>query len=143
MSRKVRWSCPANMRSGSLWLGKTLRQPIVVKLDPRLHVSTQELQRQFDLSQRIVAGMRATYQSYNQVAKLRKELAERTAAPPDAAEAAKKLDAKAQALTDDPGPPAGFGPLNRDLTRLMIAVNQSDSPPAGELSKRSRACART
>ncbi len=115
--------------------GKTLRQPMVVKLDPRLHVSTQELQRQFDLSQRIVAGMRATYQSYNQVAKLRKELAERTAAPPDAAEAAKKLDAKAQALTDDPGPPAGFGPLNRDLTRLMIAVNQSDSPPAGELVK--------
>ena len=121
--------------------GKTLRQPIVVKLDPRLHFSKQELQRQFELSERIVAAMSATYQSYNQVAKLRKELAVRIAALPDAGrsseaqEAAKRVDTKAQALTDDSGPPAGFGLLNRDLTRLMIAVNQSDSPPASELTK--------
>jgi len=36
-------------------------------------------------------------------------------------------------LTDAAGPPAGLGPMNRDLTRLMIAVDQSDTPPAGQI----------
>jgi photosystem II stability/assembly factor-like uncharacterized protein len=83
--------------------GKTLRQPITVKLDPRLHYSNEELQRQLDLAQKIAAGMNATYQAYNQVTE---------------AHAANAPD---------------FGPLNRDLTRLMIAVDQSDSPPASQL----------
>ena len=109
--------------------GKTLRRPILVKLDPRLHYSSQELQRQLDLLKKIAAGMSATYESYNHVVQLRKELADWRET-----QAAKTLDTKAQALTDDAGPPAGFGPLNRDLTRLMIAVNQSDSPPASELT---------
>ena len=104
--------------------------PITVKLDPRLHYSPQELQRQLDLSQKIATGMSATYDGYNHVVQLRKELADWT----EAQAAAKTLDTKAQALTDEAGPPAGFGPLNRDLTRLMIAVNQSDSPPASELT---------
>ncbi|HLW76820.1 MAG TPA: hypothetical protein VKS01_07530, partial [Bryobacteraceae bacterium] len=51
--------------------GKTLRQPISVRLDPRLRYSTKELQKQLDLGQKIVAGMSATYQGYNQVAQLR------------------------------------------------------------------------
>jgi len=40
------------------------------------------------------------------------------------------VEAKVRALTDAP---AGFGPLNRDLTRLMIALDQSDSPPANQV----------
>lgn len=108
--------------------GKTLRQPVTVKLDPRLHSSTQELQRQLDLAQKIAVSMRATYQAYNQVAHLRAELAKLTAV-----DSAKTLDGNAQKLTDDAGPPAGFGPMNRDLTRLMVAVDQSDSPPASSL----------
>ena len=55
--------------------GTTYKQPITVKLDPRLNYSTEELQRQFDLAQKVAVSMAATYEGYNQVAKLRKELA--------------------------------------------------------------------
>ena len=113
--------------------GTTYKQPITVKLDPRLNYSTGELQRQLDLAQKVAVSMAATYEGYNQVAKLRKELAGLTAKSPDTVAAAKALDEKAKGLTDAAGPPAGLGPMNRDLTRLMIAVGQSDSPPASSV----------
>src|SRR5262249_52464330 len=115
--------------------GKSFRQPIAVNLDPRLHYSTRELQRQLDLSQRIAVAMEATYESYKQLAQFQKELADRTASlqEPKVLGATKALETSAQRLNDDSEPRKGFGPLNRDLTRLMIAVNQSDSPPASEL----------
>ncbi len=119
--------------------GQTYRQPITVKLDPRLQVSTQELQRQLELAQKIAVGMKATYEGYSQAAQLRTELAGRlatlkqTGKSPEALAAAEAADVKAQGLTDAAGPPAGLGPMNRDLTRLMIAVDQSDTPPASEI----------
>jgi len=36
-------------------------------------------------------------------------------------------------LMDAAGPPAGLGPMNRDLTRLLVAVDQSDTAPASEI----------
>jgi hypothetical protein len=119
--------------------GQTYRQPITVKLDPRLQVSQAELERQLDLARKIAAGMNATYVGYNQAAKLRAELTERLAAlkqsgkSPDALAAAQALEGKAQGMTDAAGPPAGLGPINRDLTRLLIAVDQSDTPPASQV----------
>jgi hypothetical protein len=119
--------------------GKTYRQPLTVKLDPRLQVSTQELQRQLDLGKKIATGMKATYEGYNQAAKMHAELTDRLAAlkqsseSPEILAAAQELDVKALGLTDAAGPPAGLGPMNRDLTRLMIAVDQSDTPPASEI----------
>lgn len=128
--------------------GTTLRQPITVKLDPRLNYSTQELQRQLDLAQKIAASMSATYEGYNQAAELRAELASRMAALKASAKSAQALtaaqavDTKVEGLTDAAGPPPGFGPMNRDLTRLMIAVNQSDSPPASQLTEAFRGICR-
>jgi len=119
--------------------GQVYRQPIAVKLDPRLKVSLPELQRQLDLAKKIAAGMRVTYAGYNQAAQWRAELADRMAQlqkagnGSDALAAAQAVDAKAQGLTDAAGPPAGLGPMNRDLTRLLIAVDQSDTPPASEI----------
>jgi len=55
--------------------GQTLRQPIQVKLDPRLSYSNAELKRQLDLAHKIVAAMAVTYAAYNQAAQLRTELA--------------------------------------------------------------------
>ncbi len=116
--------------------GQTLRQPITVRLDPRVNYSTQELQRQLDLGQKIAASMKASYAGYGQVAQLRSQLATRLTAlksadkAPDALAAAQAMDAKTEGLTDAA---AGIGPMNRDLTRLLVAVDQSDSPPASEL----------
>ena len=119
--------------------GQIYRQPIVVKLDPRLKVSMPELARQLDLAQKIAGSMNATYEGYNQAAQWYAELADRVAQlqnagnAPDMLAAAQAAETKAQGLTDAAGPPAGLGPMNRDLTRLLIAVDQSDTPPASAL----------
>jgi photosystem II stability/assembly factor-like uncharacterized protein len=119
--------------------GVTYRRNILVKLDPRLTTSTEELQRQLNLARKVATSMSATYEGYNQVAQLRTELAARLASltengkSPEALAAAQALDLKVQGLTDAAGPPAGLGPMNRDLTRLMIAFDQSDTPPASAL----------
>ena len=113
--------------------GMTYRQPLTVKLDPRLNVSNGDLERQLELSQRLVASMRVTYQGYNQAARLVAELAALSGKSPETMAAAKALASKARELTDASGPPPGFGPLNRDLTRLLIAVDQSDTAPGSEL----------
>jgi photosystem II stability/assembly factor-like uncharacterized protein len=119
--------------------GVTQAQKITVKLDPRLQATTQELQTQLDLAQKIATSMSATYQGYNQAAKLRTELAARIATltqsgkSPETLTAAQAVDVKAQGLTDATGPPSALGPMNRDLTRLMIAVSQSDTPPASSV----------
>jgi len=117
--------------------GQTYRQPITVKLDPRLSYSNQELQQQLDLARKIAADMKATYEGYNQASQLHSELADRQArlkeSGNEAGSAAEAAAAKARGFTDAAGPPQGFGPLNRDLTRMMIAVDQSDSPPASEV----------
>jgi photosystem II stability/assembly factor-like uncharacterized protein len=119
--------------------GQEFRQPITVKLDARLKVTWAELREQLEMSQKIAAAMGVTYEGYNQTARLHGELTDRIAnlqkagnAPDDLA-AAQSADEKATGLTDASGPPAGFGPLNRDLTRLLIAVDQSDTAPATEL----------
>jgi hypothetical protein len=119
--------------------GQTFKQPITVKLDPRLQVSMRELQQQLELAQKIAVGMKSTYEGYSQAAKLHGELADRLAMLKQSGKSAETLtavqavDEKAQGLTDAPGPPAALGPMNRDLTRLMIAVDQADTAPASEV----------
>ncbi len=119
--------------------GETYRQPLTVRLDPRLSVSTQDLQRQLSLARKIAASLNVTFEGYNQVAQLRAQLDSRLAwlkqpgKSPEALSAAEALDARAAGLTDAAGPPAAFGPAHRDLARLLIAVDQSDSAPASML----------
>ena len=119
--------------------GQEYRQPIVVKLDPRLKVTRAQLRQQLELAQKIAASMNVTYEGYNQAAQLHTELAGRVAQlekagnAADALAAAQSAEGKARELTDAAGPPAGFGPMNRDLTRLMVAVDQSDTAPASAL----------
>jgi photosystem II stability/assembly factor-like uncharacterized protein len=119
--------------------GQEFRQPLTVRLDPRLKVTAAELRRQLDLAQKLAASMGTTYRGYNQAAQLlgelngRVETLEKAGSAPDALQAAKAVSEKARGLTDAAGPPAGLGPMNREFTRLLIAVDQSDTPPASEL----------
>ncbi len=119
--------------------GETFRQPLTVRLDPRLSASTQDLQQQLILARKIAAGLNVTYAGYNQVAQLRAQLEGRLATlkqsgkSPETLAAAEALDAKAAGLSDAAGPPAAFGPTHRDLARLLIAVDQSDTAPASML----------
>lgn len=101
--------------------GETLRQPITVKLDPRLPYSSGQLRPQLDLAQKLAAAMDLTYDAYEQIAAAKKEAS------------GGELEKKLQELGDGSGSPQGIGPIHRDITRLLIAVDQADAPPASEL----------
>ncbi len=121
--------------------GQKFRQPLTVKLDPRLTYTNAQLQAQLDLGQELAGQMHATYTGYNQATQLHDELTSRidelkqSGKSAGALSAAEDLDKQVESLTDAAGPPAGMGPTNRDLTRMLIAIDQSDSPPASEVSE--------
>jgi photosystem II stability/assembly factor-like uncharacterized protein len=115
--------------------GQSLRQPLTVELDPRVHASSADLSEQVDLAQRITRGMKASSDAFYQVADLRKALAQRkdavkqseTKETKDAvAEFEKKIDAIDKGTKRAPG----FGPVNRDLGRILFSLESADMRPA-------------
>jgi len=111
--------------------GKTLRQPLTVTLDPRLHVSAADLQAQLDLMQQISRGLAASYEAFHRVADLRAALADRKKLlgenlKEDVAALEKKIDAIDKGTRTAPG----FGPANRDLTRMASSAQGADVRPA-------------
>ncbi len=115
--------------------GQTLRQPLTVELDPRVHTSQSDLVEQLDLAQEITRGMKASYDAYMQVEALRKALDERQAALngdelKQTKDAADSLDKKIDAVQNGTRTAPGFGLVNRDLTRLIYSVESADVRPA-------------
>jgi photosystem II stability/assembly factor-like uncharacterized protein len=111
--------------------GKTVRQALTVTLDPRLTVSAADLQAQLDLMQQIACGMAASYREFHRVADLRVTLAERKKSlgenlKEDVAALEKKIDAIDKGTRTAPG----FGPANRDLTRMASNAQSADVRPA-------------
>jgi hypothetical protein len=106
-----------------------VRQPLTVKLDPRLRTSIADLQAQADLGQKIALGMDASNRAYYQVAALRAALAERkkNLGTEDAAAA---LEKKIDAIDEGTRTAPGFGPVNRDLARLAEGAGSADVRPA-------------
>jgi hypothetical protein len=114
---------------------KTLRQPLTIELDPRVHASQADLAEQLDLAQQITRGMKASYDAYQQVAAVRKDLTERQKSltgdeGKPARDAADALDKKLDAVQKGTRAAPGFGPVNRDLTRLIFSVESADMRPA-------------
>jgi hypothetical protein len=107
--------------------GQTYSQKLTVELDPRLKVSSADLQQQLDLEQQIARGMSSSYHAYKDVAALRHALSDRKKDLPEAVAALeKKIDAVDKGTRTAPG----FGPVNRDLTRLASSVQSADVRPA-------------
>jgi len=112
--------------------GQSLRQPLTVLPDPRIHASQQDLVAQRDLALSITRGMKASYDAYHQTAALRRALtdAQKALTDADKAKAAadalvKKLDAVEKGTRTAPG----FGPVNRELARLIFSVESADIRP--------------
>jgi photosystem II stability/assembly factor-like uncharacterized protein len=107
--------------------GKTVTQPIVVVPDPRVTATPAALASQFQLQQRMVAGITATYHAVNYVQQLRSAIAKRLAgAPPDASSALTTLDA---ALAPLDGSGGVFGLAHRDLGRRLNDQLVADFAP--------------
>ena len=115
--------------------GQTLRQPLTVELDPRAHSSPADLSEQLDLAQRISQGMKASFDAFYQVAGFRKAFTEATdalkqSATKETKDAVADFEKKIDAVDKGTKRAPGFGPVNRDLARLIFSVESADMRPA-------------
>ena len=116
--------------------GQSYTQPVTVVPDPRVNVPAAGLAAQFHLQQRMVAGIAATYQGFNDIQELRTALASRntaaasTAAASQIAAAVKTIDA---ALTAIASGPAGLGTAHRDFGRRLNDQLVADAAPTASV----------
>ena len=123
--------------------GKTLSQPLTVKIDPRVSTSSTDLTQQFTLSLEAYRGMQKSYEAVEQINKLRaqiKGLISRVDRGP-LAEALGALDKKAAAIggegRGDGGGPGGpvdvrnpnFTRLNGGFSSLLDDLQNADLAP--------------
>ena len=116
--------------------GRELRQPLTVTLDPRVHVSQQDLQFQLNTEKNISAQMAATFNGYQYLKSLRKAVSQRAQALADDQDIRGELEllSKRVAEVSDGSPTElGLGPLNRELARLATMIESGDSRPAAAL----------
>ncbi len=107
--------------------GQTYRQPLTVKLDPRVHASEEDLGIQLAQARRLVSGMQVSFDEYQKLEALRKALDEhKKKEKTETADLDKQIKAVAEGTHDLPG----FGPVNRDLGRLLFGIESADQRPS-------------
>jgi hypothetical protein len=112
--------------------GRTSSRPVTVVPDPRVHVTQAGLVAQLHLQQRMVAGITATYHAFNDIAALRRAMADReraaagTASADAIASSARSLDEALAPIADGP---AGLGAAHRDLGRRLNDMLVGDVDP--------------
>jgi photosystem II stability/assembly factor-like uncharacterized protein len=119
---------------------QVLRQPLEVKMDPRVTYIRNELQSSLDLQLKISAALGRNFSAYQQVKDSRGRLAELKKRPKgDAvAAAAATLDAKVAGIEGEPTPlleepkTISFSAINDTLTALMALVDGADFAPSEE-----------
>lgn len=114
---------------------QSLRQPLTVEVDPRVHASPADLADQLSLAQQIGRGMKVSSDAFYQVSALRKALTGRTDAlkrseTKETKDGAADLEKKIKTIDQGTKAAPGFGPLNRDLARIIFAVESADTRPA-------------
>ena len=119
---------------------QALRQPLEVKMDPRVAYVRNELQSSLDLQLKISAALAQNFLAYRQVKDLRGLLAELKKRPKGdpVAAAADTLDSKVAALEGEPTPlleepkTVSFSAVNDTFTALMALVDGADFAPSEE-----------
>ena len=104
--------------------GKTVSQPLLLKVDPRVSISAEALARQFDVERQAAEAMDQSFERLKEVREFRRTLAERHAAAD--AETARSAAAYEEGTL-------GFGSINSWLTSIFKAVECSDSAPTAQI----------
>ena len=120
--------------------GQTLRQPLDVKMDPRMNTPRNELASTLEIQLEISAVLGKNYEALQQVKALRARLAELMKRPKEdaVAGAAKALDEKATALHGgatgilETPKSVNLMAVNDGLTALMALVDGADFAPSEE-----------
>jgi hypothetical protein len=119
---------------------QVLRQPLEIKMDPRVAAARNELRSSLELQLKISALLEKDFDGYQQTKELRARLAELVKRPKEdpIAVAASALDAKVAALAGTATPiletpkAASFMAVNDTLTALMALVDGADFAPSEE-----------
>jgi hypothetical protein len=119
---------------------QVFRQPLEVKMDPRVAAARNELQSSLELQLRISALLEKNFDGYQQTKVLRARLAELMKRPKEdpIAVAASALDAKVAALEGEATPiletpkTGSLMAVNDTLTALMALVDGADFAPSEE-----------
>ena len=120
--------------------GRSLRQSLEVKQDPRVHAARNELASALDLQLKISAVLGRNYEAYQQVKQLRERLGELGKRPKEdpVAVSAKALYEKLRAFEGEGTPilqtPKGMRliTVNESLIALMALVDGADFAPSEE-----------
>jgi photosystem II stability/assembly factor-like uncharacterized protein len=116
--------------------GKTYRQPLVVTLDPRVHVAPGDLEAQLDSARMIDDWMNISYRSYNEVGALRTTVAasqQRLNGNPQLkalSDALQAIDKELREIQEGTNTAPGFGAVNRDVARFVSMIQSGDIRPA-------------
>src|SRR6266513_3963110 len=130
---------------------KAYTQALTVVNDPRSPARGPDLRAQYDLQTKLIAGMRAAWDGYHQVAALRAAVAADTAAtlPAAVVAAARGLDSTLALLGGDPEPGRGgggffgggarpaptFESMNNNLVRQINTLENGDMAPAEAMQR--------
>ncbi|MEO6323247.1 MAG: glycoside hydrolase, partial [Thermoanaerobaculia bacterium] len=112
--------------------GQTLTQPLVVRMDPRVETSPEDLKSQFDAASRLCAALDRDHAAVTAARSLRTQLSARRAkSGGKAGERLKALAARVGLLLEgDPGTQEpGLEPLNENLVTLLNVVEGADAAP--------------
>src|SRR5260370_12812778 len=130
-------------------LGQVFRQPLEVKMDPRVAAARNELQSFLELQLKISALLQKNFAGFQQAKELRARLAELMKRPKEdpVAVAANSLDAKVAAISGEATliletpKTARFNGVNDTLTVLMALVDGADfAPSEGSFAAYRRIC---
>ena len=108
--------------------GKSYTQSLMIKMDPRVKASEEDLRRQFELGSGIVNAMNESYGALQQVRSLREQL-KAAKARAKQARLIRDIDALEQRAAELQGTEGGWGalflstPEGRSLTRLNVGLN--------------------
>lgn len=120
--------------------GRTEKRDLIVKADPRIRASHDDLIVQFDVAKRVTEALALTFDGYTTLAKLRAAVVERVKAlgesdgpAAETVSAAKDLDERVNAIQNGAPARRGLGLVNRDMARYFNMLESSDTRPAASL----------
>jgi photosystem II stability/assembly factor-like uncharacterized protein len=116
--------------------GKTYRQSLTVTLDPRVHLSENDLEAQAELARQLDDWMNISFQAYIDLATLRERVNElKTSPTKTVSDAATALDGSLEKLQNGTSAEPGFGAINRDANRYVTMVQSGDMRPASSIAQ--------
>ncbi|MEO8726965.1 MAG: glycoside hydrolase, partial [Acidobacteriaceae bacterium] len=123
--------------------GKTLNAPLVVRMDPRVKASTEDLQAQFDASKQLYDDALQASEALQQIQSLREQIKK---SAPNGSELDKKLEAlagKAGGFRRGPAGPPTLTSARGTVIRLEHELQASDVAPTAQLLAASAASRKT